>query len=220
MGVRAKTPEGFGRLHVITDPTGPHPVIEVVEAALAAGAPVIQVRQKSGTDRDRLAAVEAVLGRCRATGATCLVDDRVDLALAAGADGVHLGADDLPVTVARRVLGPEATIGATTRDPDDARAAEADGADYLGVGPTHPTDTKHVGHPPLGEDGVAEVARSVGIPVVAIAGVDVASARRLRALGVTGVAVIGAVSRAEDPQAACTALLEAVERVEPAEAGA
>jgi thiamine-phosphate pyrophosphorylase len=186
-------------------------MLDIVDAALAAGVPSVQVRLKAGTDRERLAAISAVLERCRDAGATCVVNDRVDLALAAGADGVHLGADDLPVAVARRLLGADAVVGATVRDPEGARAAERDGADYLGVGPAFATSTKEVGVTPLGLGGVAAVAAVVDIPSVAIAGVTVDSAREITARGVAGVAVIGAVSRADDPLAACTALLDAVE---------
>jgi len=211
MAVRGCDQDGFARLHLLTDPDGPRPVLDVVEIALAEGVPWVQVRSKVGSDRERLAVIEAVLQRCRLAGATCVVNDRVDLALAAGADGVHLGADDLPVAVARRLLGADAVIGATVRDADGARRAERAGADYLGVGPTQATSTKLVGVGPLGEDGVAAVAAVVDIPSVAIAGVTAESARALRLLGVAGVAVVGAVSRADDPAAACTALLDAVE---------
>jgi thiamine-phosphate pyrophosphorylase len=196
---------------VLTDPTGPHPVLEVVDQALAAGVPVLQVRAKAGADRARLAVVSSVLERCRAAGATCIVNDRVDLALVAGADGVHLGSDDLPVASARRLLGPEAIIGATVRDLDRAREAEQEGADYLGVGPTFATDTKPVDVAPLGVDRVVEIASSVTIPSVAVAGVTADTARQLVDRGVAGVAVIGAVSRVPDPYAACVSLLDAVE---------
>lgn len=211
MALRGQDRNGFGRLHVLTDPDGPHPVVDVVDAALDAGAPTVQVRLKSGTDRERLAAVSAVLERCRAAGATCIVNDRVDLVLAAGADGVHLGADDLPVPEARRLLGAGAVVGATVRDGDEARTAERDGADYLGIGPTFATNTKQVARTPLGVAGVADVAAAVSIPSVAIAGVTVESARQLVSRGVAGVAVVGAISRAADPRAACSALLDALE---------
>jgi thiamine-phosphate pyrophosphorylase len=211
MVVRGRDPEGFGRLHVLTDADRPESVLDVVDAALAAGAPTVQVRQKAGTDRERLATVDAVLSRCRAAGATCIVNDRIDLALAAGADGVHLGADDLPVAVARRMMGADAIVGATVRDPGRARAAERDGASYVGVGPTFTTTTKDPGVAPLGVDGVAEVAAAVNIPAVAIAGVTARSAAALTSRGLAGVAVMGAVSGARDPQAACRDLLDAIE---------
>lgn len=198
-----------GRLHVLTDPRGPRPVTEVAEAALGAGAPVIQVRSKSTTDRVTMALIDAVLDRCRAAGATCIVNDRVDLALAAGADGVHLGPDDLPVGAARR-LAPHLLIGATVRDETAAAAAVAEGADYLGIGPVHATTTKDVDADPLGEERCARIAASVSVPSVGIAGIDAGVAARLRAAGVHGVAVVGAISRAEDPGRATEDLLAAV----------
>ena len=211
MGRRARTASGFGRLHVLTDPDGPHPVLDVVDAALAAGVPTIQVRAKRGSDRCRLAEVMAVAERCRGAGATCIVNDRVDFALAAGADGVHLGDDDLTVATARRLLGPDALVGATVRDADRAAAAAAEGASYLGVGPTFATSTKDVDADPLGPETVAAIARSAAVPAVAIAGVTVDAVAGLLADGVTGVAVIGAISRADDPGAACAAFLDAIE---------
>lgn len=209
MGTRAIT-RPIGRLHVLTDPESPHDPLTVVEAALTAGAPVVQVRAKAATDRQLLALAEAVLARCRSAGATCLVDDRVDVALAIGADGVHLGDEDLPVSVARRLLGPDALIGATAHDPEAAAARVAEGADYLGVGPTYATTTKAGLPDPLGPEGVGAVAAAVAVPVIAIAGIDAARAGAVVATGAHGVAVVGAVSRAEDPAAATTALLRAV----------
>ena len=212
MRPRGRSASGFGRLHVLTDPEGPRPVLDVVDVALAAGVPTIQVRAKQGTDRSRFAEVLAVTERCRAAGATCIVNDRVDFALAAGADGVHLGDDDLTVATARRLLGPGALIGATVRDRETAQAAVSDGASYLGVGPTFATATKALAVQPLGVEAVADIARAVTVPTVAIAGVTVESVIALLERGLTGVAVIGAVSRNDDPGAACTALLDAVEQ--------
>lgn len=119
------------RLHVIVDS------VPAADAALAGGARLIQVRRKSGTDRDRYALAAEVARRCTAGGARCVVDDRFDVALAARADGVHLGAGDLPVAPVRRVCGPNFVIGGTARDPATALALQAAGADYIGAGPVH-----------------------------------------------------------------------------------
>src|SRR5205823_15043548 len=105
---------------------------------------------------------------CRPAGVTCLVNDRLHVALAVGADGGHVGADDLPVAAARRILGPYAVLGATARDPETARRAVADGASYLGVGPAYPTSTKGGLPAPIGPAGVAAVAAAVPVPVIAI----------------------------------------------------
>ncbi len=201
----------IGRLHVLTDLASRRDPLHDVDAALAAGAPVIQVRAKSCPDRALYGLAEAIVMRCRLAGATCLVDDRVDVCLAVGADGVHLGLDDLPVDTARRVLGEHALIGATARDPATARRLVAEGADYLGAGPTYATSTK-VGLPdPIGPDGVGLVAAAVPVPVIAIAGITAARVPEVLAAGAHGVAVIGAISQADDPGAATEALLAALD---------
>lgn len=201
----------IGRLHVLTDVDGPRDPLDDIDAALGAGAPVIQVRAKSLTDRDLFVLARAAVLACRAAGALCLVDDRVDIALAAGADGVHVGDEDLPVDVVRRLLGPDAVIGATARDPAAARARVAEGADYLGVGPTYATTTKAGLPDPLGPAAVGVVAAAVAVPVIAIAGITVERVAEVRAAGAHGVAVVGAVTRAADPAAATAALLAAVQ---------
>jgi thiamine-phosphate pyrophosphorylase len=201
----------IGRLQVLTDLDATADPLDVVDAALAAGAPVIQVRAKALTDRALFALADAVVARCRAAGATSLVDDRVDIALATGADGVHLGDDDLPVDVARRLLGPDAVIGATARDADAARARVAEGADYLGVGPAYATSTKFGLPDPLGPQAVGEVAAAIDVPVVAISGITVDRVPEVLACGVHGVAVVAAVSRSEDPGRATADLLAAIE---------
>jgi thiamine-phosphate pyrophosphorylase len=195
----------IGRLHLVTDS------LSVVAAALAAGAGTIQVRvPDSATDRDCYDLAARILDRCRAAGALCLVNDRLHIALAVGADGGHVGADDLPVAAARRVLGPAAVLGATARDPDTARRAVADGASYLGVGPAYVTSTKDGLPDPIGPAGIAAVARAVDVPVIAIGGVTVDRVGELRGAGAYGVAVVGAVSAAADPGKATTLLLEAL----------
>jgi thiamine-phosphate pyrophosphorylase len=193
----------IGRLHLVTDS------LSVVAAALAAGAGTIQVRvPDSATDRDCYDLAARVLDLCRAAGALCLVNDRLHIALAVGADGGHVGGDDLPVAAARRVLGPAAVLGATARDPDTARRAVADGASYLGVGPAYATSTKDGLPDPIGPAGIAAVARAVDVPVIAIGGVTVDRVGELRRAGAYGVAVVGAVSAAADPGRATKLLLE------------
>lgn len=201
----------IGRLQVLTDLDAPGDALAVVDAALAAGAPVIQVRAKALTDRDLFALAEAVVARCRVAGATSLIDDRVDIALAAGADGVHLGDEDLPVDVARRLLGPGAVIGATARDIPAGQARVAEGADYLGVGPTYATSTKAGLPDPVGPVAVGAVAAAVTVPVIAIAGITLERVPELLTAGVHGIAVVGAVARAADPGRATAALLAAIE---------
>lgn len=198
------------QLHLITPPGIDDAVLRVTGDALAADAPLVQVRTKDHADRVRLRQAEAVWVRCRAAGAVCLVNDRIDLAQAVGADGVHLGDDDLPVDIARRVLGDGAVIGATCRDPEAARRAVDAGASYLGVGPAYATTTKAGLPDPLGPGGIEAVASAVDVPVIAIAGVTVDRVRELLDAGARGVAVVGAVYSAPDPAAAVVAFLDAL----------
>ncbi len=200
-----------GRLHLITDVRPGRDPVPVVAAALDAGVPVVQVRVPApAADRVVYDLARQIVARYRAAGATCLVNDRLHVALAVGADGGHVGGTDLPVDAARRVLGPGAVLGATARDPGTARAAVAAGATYLGVGPAYRTATKQGLPEPIGPAGVAAVAGAVPVPVIAIGGVTAARIPELLAAGAYGVAVVGAVWGAPDPAAACRALVAAL----------
>lgn len=196
------------RLHVLTAATQRADDLRVVDAVLDAGAPAIQIRIKDRTDRDHLEVARAIVARCRAAGAFSVVNDRVDLALAAGADAVHLGLTDLPLPAARELAGDRLVIGGTARDPDTARRLVAEGADYLGVGPTYATATK-VGLPdPIGPGTVAAIVAAVEVPVIAISGITAARMPEVLATGAHGVAVVGAVVDAPDPGAATRELLD------------
>ena len=195
----------IGRLHLITDR------LDVMAAALDGVVDTVQVRVADGwTDRQAYALAGAAVALCRRYGVPCLVNDRLHVAVAVGADGGHVGADDLPVSAARRVLGPHAVLGATARDPATARCAVADGADYLGVGPAYPTSTKDGLPTPIGPAGVAAVAAAVDVPVIAIGGVTAVRVAELRAAGAYGVAVVGAIGAAADPAAAAAELRRAL----------
>lgn len=189
----------FPRIHVLTDS------IDAVRGVAGLDDVAVQIRVKSN-DAEAYALTVAAIEMCRPAGTMVLVNDRVGVALAAGADGVHLGADDLPVAAARRVLGPAAIIGATCRTPAAARAAVADGAGYLGVGPAFRTSTKDGLPPPLGPAAIAAVADAVpGTPVLAIGGI---TAQRVPLLAVHGVAAVAAF--AEDPKGAAAEFLAAL----------
>jgi thiamine-phosphate pyrophosphorylase len=182
-----------------------------VDAALAAGAPVVQVRGKDLSDAELYELASRVTERCVEHGALCVVNDRPDVALAVEAGGVHVGAQDLPVAAARRLLGADRVVGATARDVETGRRHAAAGASYLGVGPAYATSTK-AGLPlPLGPEGVGRVAAAVDLPVIAVAGVTAQRVEALLAAGAHGVAVVGAVSEADDPARATAALLAALE---------
>lgn len=198
---------GLGRLHVLTDARDGRDALHTATLALQAGAPVIQLRVKGVTDRELYDLGTRLMAACAQHDALCLVNDRVDIALAIGAHGTHLGADDLPVAAARRVAGPGHIIGGTARDPKRAAQLVAEGADYLGVGPAYATSTKDGLPEPLGPAGVGAVARAVSVPVIAIGGITAERVRELLAAGAYGVAVVSAVSDAPDPALATRRLL-------------
>ncbi|MBW3642202.1 MAG: thiamine phosphate synthase [Actinobacteria bacterium] len=203
---RVEVADRLARLHVITLDRASDEVLAAIGRVLAGGAPLVQLRSKEGTDRDRWRLAGEVVRRCHAMGARCLVNDRADIAAAVGADGVHLGDHDLPVAAARALLGADAVVGATCRDPESARRAEAEGASYLGVGPVFATSTKAGLPAPLGPAGLARVATAVDLPVIAIGGVTPARVPALVDAGAYGVAVAGAVFAAPDPGAATAEL--------------
>lgn len=199
-------------LHVLTDVRDGRDCLAAVTAAVAAGAQVVQVRAKGVTDRELFDLTGRVARRCREYDAMCVVDDRVDIALAVGADGTHLGEHDLPMAAARRVAGPDHLLGGTARTPETARELVAAGADYLGVGPAFTTATKTGLPDALGPERVGAVAAAVDVPVIAIAGITAERIPSLVAAGAAGVAVVSAVSEAQDPARAVRDLLAALGR--------
>ena len=211
-------PLPLGRLHVLTDVQFQTRLSHAALAAqaIAGGADVIQFRDKDGPLRDRLAALRETVAACRRSGdAVCLVDDDVALALATRADGVHLGQLDLPIADARRMLdgadGATRIVGATATTADQARRAEADGADYIGFGPVFPTASKANPASVKGLDGLAEACRAVSIPVVAIAGITPERVAPCLDAGAWGVAVMTAISTADRPTAAARAFRDAID---------
>jgi thiamine-phosphate pyrophosphorylase len=186
--------------------------MEVVEAAIAGGIDVVQLREKSATARERYELGREVRERTTEAGVPLIVNDRVDLALAIDADGVHLGEDDLPVSVAREQLGEEGAIGRSVSTVAAAREAEAAGADYLGVGAVFATRSKEVvdEQAEIGVERVRAIADAVDVPIVAIGGIEPTNAVDAVAAGADGVAVISAITAAEDPERATRELGEAV----------
>lgn|GEM_PF-540334 len=179
---------------------------EALATALAACAPVVQVRLKDASTRELLAAARMARRVTRATGSLLVVNDRLDVALAAEADGVHLGQDDLPLAAALTALGAARAgflIGISTHDLAQVAAAVAGGADYLGFGPVFATSTKANPDPVVGLVGLAAAcARAGAVPVIAIGGVTVASAAALHAAGAAAACAIAAVNGAPDRAAA------------------
>jgi thiamine-phosphate pyrophosphorylase len=188
------------RLIVITDRTlaAPRSVEDQVHAALEAGAPAIQLRDKTADARQLFQQACALLRLTRRYGALLFVNDRLDVALAAGADGVHLGPDDLPVAAARRALPTSFLVGFSTDDPDTARRAAEDGAAYIGCGAVFGTRTKDVGDERIGPAGLLRVVEAVDVPVIGIGGVTADNVSAIAAAGAAGAAVVGAVMKADD----------------------
>ena len=196
--------------------------VDVATAALAAGIRVVQVREKLGTARRGLEIAAALRGATREQGALLLVNDRLDLALAVDADGVHLGQDDVPVATARAILGPDALIGLSITDPAQLEALDVRDADYLGVGAVFPTGSKADARY-TGLELLAAARAAVDVPIVAIGGITLANANAAVLAGADVVAVISAIAAAPDPGLAARRLLEAVTvagRARPRVAGA
>jgi thiamine-phosphate diphosphorylase len=177
-------------------------LVPVIEGAVRGGATIIQLRAKdypfqAFVELGRRAA--AVLKKRRVP---LLVNDRVDVALACGAAGVHLGQKDMPPAVARKALGRGTLIGISVNTPEEAREAENQGADYVGAGPAYATTTITTGLPILGPDGIRRIKDAVRIPVVAIGGITDRNARVVREAGADGLAVVSAILGAADPETA------------------
>jgi thiamine-phosphate pyrophosphorylase len=185
---------------------------EVVAAALEGGIDVVQLRDKAATDRERYETGIRLRELTAVAGVPLVVNDRIDLAAAVDADGVHLGQTDLPVAVARERMGESAVVGVSASTVEQAEAAEAAGADYLGVGAVYGTDSKDVSgdRNGIGTERIAAVADAVSIPVIGIGGIDAENAAPVVEAGATGVAALSAITAAEDPEAATAALRGAV----------
>lgn len=203
------------RLIVITDApmASPRALRDVVADAVAAGAPCIQLRDKRATARDLLEQARGLQPIVRGGGASLIINDRLDVALLAGADGVHLGPDDLPVAEARKVAPHGFIIGRSTDDPRLARQAEKDGASYIGCGAVFGTTSKaDIGDEHIGTERLDVVARAVRIPVVGIGGITTDNVSLVAGTAAAGAAVIGAVMKADDVGIVVRALLAAFER--------
>ena len=205
------------RLYLVTSPS-PH-LEAVVEAALIGGVRLVQYRAKEGslaadgqpiTDAVRLQQAHALRALCSRHGALFLVNDRIDIAAAVRADGVHLGQGDLPPALARQLLGADALIGRSTHALSQLQQSLADGCDYVGVGPVNATPTKP-GREPVGLDYVRQAAAASPIPFFAIGGIDATNLAAVQAAGAQRVAVVRAITEAVDPAQASRALLQLLE---------
>ena len=208
------------RLNAIVDPerSGGHGLVALSRAIAAGGATLIQLRDKQNETRMMVDEARAIKAALASLGVPFVVNDRVDVALAARADGVHLGQEDMAVADARALLGPDAIIGLSIKNSAEAQSAPVELIDYAGVGGVYATLSKVQEAAPLGPEGLADVVRILrnrapGLPIVGIAGIDAANAGAVIDAGADGVAVISALSLVADPAAAARALRAAVDGV-------
>ena len=200
-------------LHVLTDetlvPGRTH--LEIARAAFAGGADVVQLRDKRRADAELLEVARELVLLARAAGRVLVVNDRLDVAREAGAGGLHLGPEDLAVSLARRDWPRPRLLGASARTVETALRLVREGCDYLGVGPVYATATKSGLPPAIGLERLAEIAAAVPVPVVGIGGITGANAAAVIRAGAAGVAVVAAVAAAPDPEAATRALREVLD---------
>ncbi len=202
------------RLYLVTDRDlgRGRPLIDVVRMAVAGGVTAVQLREKDLTARAFVAEARALVQTLAGTGVPLFINDRIDVALAVGADGVHVGQDDLPAADARRLIGPEMLLGVSVATDEEARSARADGADYVSVSPVFLTPTKPDADNAVGLGGVAKIRRALGdAPVLAIGGIDAGNARAVAAAGADGVSVVSAIMTADDPEGTSRSILAEVQ---------
>lgn len=184
-------------------------VAEAVAALARGGAGLVQLRAKAGSDRERVSAAAAAVAAARGAGVPLIVNDRPDIARIVGADGVHVGQQDLPLEAARRVLGPTALVGVSTHDEGQLAEALATSADYIAVGPVYPTGTKADPDPMVGLGFVRRARALCERPLVAIGGITRQNARGVIEAGADGIAVVGDLFRSHDLAAEARALVSA-----------
>jgi thiamine-phosphate pyrophosphorylase len=185
-------------------------MLALIGRAAAGGATLVQLRGKTWTDRQFLELAGRTLDLLRPAGIPLIINDRADIARAAGAAGVHLGRSDLPVAAARKILGRRFMIGVSAASPAEARQAEAAGADYLGVGPVFPTRSKGDAGAPVGLGMVRKIRRATSLPILAIGGISAENVPAVIGAGADGVAVISAITAAADPEREAARILAAI----------
>jgi len=203
----------LGRLHVITDEVlqTRYSHAEVAALAIRGGADTVQYREKRPLlTRELIEDAGAVKGACEDGGVACIVDDRADVAAAVRADGLHLGRDDLPVSVARSLLGPDVLIGGTANSVEEARRVWQQPIDYLGVGPVYGTRSKANPAPVLGIEVLRAIASECPVPVIAIGNITADRVGEVLDAGAHGVAVLSAITCAENPEATARTFGEAI----------
>ncbi len=199
-------------LYLVTDPflAAGRTLAEVVASAIRGGVRVVQYRDKQASTRDMVAVASDLVTLCRRMGTRFLVNDRLDVALAVDADGVHVGQNDMPVAIARRLIGPHKLLGVSVHSETEIRQAERDGADHVSLSPVFATPTKPDHEIPLGLEGVRMLSLAAQVPVIAIGGIDIHNAGKVIRAGARGVCVVSAIMAAPDPEQAARNLKQAV----------
>jgi thiamine-phosphate pyrophosphorylase len=198
------------KLYLVLDPAFPAAgdLHNLTQSALAAGVQMFQVRMKTAPTGEFYTNAAGLYPRIKAAAGRFIINDRCDVALAVGADGVHLGQEDLPLAEARRMLGPDKIIGISTHTVAQALEAQEGGADYIGLGPIYATRSKIDPHPCVGLAGLREVRARVRLPIVAIGGISLVNVADVLAAGADYVAALSAILAAQNPDAAMRAMLK------------
>ncbi|MCK4644678.1 MAG: thiamine phosphate synthase [Candidatus Aminicenantes bacterium] len=204
----------IGQYHVLTDTVlqSRFSHAELTKLAIAGGADTIQFRVKIGATREMIGMARKLKQLCAEAGITFLVNDRVDVAIAADADGVHLGQDDFPILLARELLGESRIIGGSAATLEEARKCLAEGVDYIGFGPVYPTTSKADAGPVSGIELLKQVVEAVPLPIIAIGSINADNTAEVMQAGAHGIAVISAVCCQENPEQATRALYKALHR--------
>jgi len=203
----------IGRFHVLTDTIlqTHFSHIQLAELAIAGGADTIQFRQKAGMTKEMIQVAEQMQALCRKAGVPFIVNDRLDVAIASQADGVHLGQDDFPIPLARKLLGEEAVIGGSASNLEEARKCLLEGVDYIGFGPVYPTTSKEDAAPASGLALLEKVVKEIPLPIIAIGGITKDNIPQVMQTGAYGIAVISAVCWQKDPKGATKSLRSLLE---------
>jgi thiamine-phosphate pyrophosphorylase len=204
----------IGRLHLLTDVVlqSRFSHEELTRLGIAGGADTIQLREKGGSTRAMIEVANRMGAVCRQAGVPLIVNDRIDVAIAADADGVHLGQSDFPIPLARKLLGKDKLIGGSAATFEEARICLAEGADYIGFGPVYVTGSKDDAGPVSGPAVLKQVVETIALPIIAIGGISAENVPEVMKAGAYGIAVISAVCCQIDPEGATKGLREALER--------
>lgn len=202
------------KLYLVTDSTGKsdEEFLKALEEAIEGGVTFVQIREKNKTTAEYINLVSKALEITRKHGVPLIVDDRVDVVLATGADGVHVGREDMPVETARKILGKEKIVGATTKTVEQALVAYKAGADYLGVGAIYPTTTK-VKTVLTSTDTLNDICNAVPIPANAIGGLNKDNLGVLKGIPIAGICVVSAIMKSESPKEAAQGLIKAIDEL-------